>query len=402
MLEGRRFWFVGIGGAGMSALALVAKEWGAEVGGSDRARSSYVERLEAAGIPVAIGHDAANVPDGAEVIVSSAIGPDNPEVAGREVRRRGELLAELVSLRPSIVVAGAHGKTTTAGMIAFCLERLDYDPAFLIGGEIPQLGGNARAGEGWLVAEGDESDRSLELLRPQIAVLTNVELDHHATFASEEEVRDLFERWVAAAPASVRGDELEPVSFELGVPGRHNRRNAATALEALELAGVSREAAEGLLPEFHGAGRRFERRGEAGGVQVFDDYGHHPSEIDATLETARSAAGSGRVLVVFQPHLFSRTRHVAAELAASLAAADAVAVTEVYAAREEPVPGVDGKLVVDELLSRRPGMTVAWTPALEDAARFLSRRARPGDLVVTIGAGDVERVGPLILEELGG
>jgi len=402
LLEGRRFWFVGIGGAGMSALALVAKEWGAEVGGSDRARSSYVERLEAAGIPVAIGHDAANVPDGAEVVVSSAIGPDNPEVAGREVRRRGELLAELVSLRPSIVVAGAHGKTTTAGMIAFCLERLDYDPAFLIGGEIPQLGGNARAGEGWLVAEGDESDRSLELLRPQIAVLTNVELDHHATFASEEEVRDLFERWVAAAPASVRGDELEPVSFELGVPGRHNRRNAATALEALELAGVSREAAEGLLPEFHGAGRRFERRGEAGGVQVFDDYGHHPSEIDATLETARSAAGSGRVLVVFQPHLFSRTRHVAAELAASLAAADAVAVTEVYAAREEPVPGVDGKLVVDELLSRRPGMTVAWTPALEDAARFLSRRARPGDLVVTIGAGDVERVGPLILEELGG
>jgi len=402
LLEGRRFWFVGIGGAGMSALALVAKEWGAEVGGSDRARSSYVERLEAAGIPVAIGHDAANVPDGAEVVVSSAIGPDNPEIAGREVRRRGELLAELVSLRPSIVIAGAHGKTTTAGMIAFCLERLDYDPAFLIGGEIPQLGGNARAGEGWLVAEGDESDRSLELLRPQIAVLTNVELDHHATFASEEEVRGLFERWVAAAPASVRGDELEPVSFELGVPGRHNRLNAATALEALELAGVSREAAEGLLPEFHGAGRRFERRGEAGGVQVFDDYGHHPSEIAATLETARSAAGSGRVLVVFQPHLFSRTRHVAAELAASLAAADAVAVTEVYAAREEPVPGVDGKLVVDELLSRRPGMTVAWTPALEDAARFLSRRARPGDLVVTVGAGDVERVGPLILEELGG
>src|SRR5438876_6146798 len=209
----------------MSALAVVAKEWGAEVGGSDRARSSYVERLEAAGIPVAIGHDATNVPGGAEVIVSSAIGPDNPEVADHEVRRRGELLAEFVSLRPSIVVAGAHGKTTTAGMIAFALERLDCDPAFLIGGEIPQLGGNARAGEGWLVAEGDESDRTLELLRPQIAVLTNVELDHHATFASEDEVRDLFERWVAAAPTAVRGDELEPVSFELGVPGRHNRRS---------------------------------------------------------------------------------------------------------------------------------------------------------------------------------
>ena len=400
MLEGRRFWFVGIGGAGMSALALVAKQWGAEVGGSDRARSSYVDRLEAAGIPVAIGHDAANVPRGAEVIVSSAVGPDNPEVAGRETRRRGELLAELVSLRPSIVVAGAHGKTTTAGMIAFCLDQLDCDPAFLIGGEIPQLGGNARAGAGWLVAEGDESDRSLELLQPQIAVLTNIELDHHATFASEDEVRDLFESWVAAAPTAVRGDQLEPVPFELGVPGRHNRLNAAAALEALELAGVLREAAEALLPEFRGAGRRFERRGEAGGVQVFDDYGHHPSEIAATLEAARSEAGTGRVLVVFQPHLFSRTRHVAAELAASLAAADAVAVTEVYAAREEPVPGVDGKLVVDELVSRRPGMAVAWTPALEDAARFLSRRARPGDLVVTIGAGDVERAGPLILAEL--
>jgi UDP-N-acetylmuramate--alanine ligase len=400
LLEGRRFWFVGIGGAGMSALALVAREWGAEVGGSDRSRSSYVKRLEDAGIPVAIGHDAANVPEGAEVIVSSAIAPDNPELAARETRRRGELLAEFVSLRPSIVVAGAHGKTTTAGMIAFCLERLDCDPAFLIGGEIPQLGGNAAAGEGWLVAEGDESDRSLELLHPQIAVLTNVELDHHATFASEAEVRALFERWLAEAPAQVRGEELEPVSFELGLPGRHNRLNAAAALEALELAGVPRGAAERVLPEFRGAGRRFERRGEARGIQVFDDYGHHPSEIAATLETARSSAAGGRVLVVFQPHLFSRTRHSATELATALSAADAVAVTEVYAAREEPVAGVGGKLVVDALLSRRPGMAVAWTPELEDAARFLARRARRGDLVVTIGAGDVDRAGPLILEEL--
>src|SRR5207302_202739 len=151
----------------MSALALVAREWGADVAGSDRVSSSYVERLEAAGVPVTIGHEAANVPEGAEVIVSSAIAPDNPEIAGRDVKGRGELLAELVELRRSIVVAGAHGKTTTAGMIAFCLDRLGADPTFLIGGEIPQLGGNARAGEGWLVAEGDESDRSLELLRPQ-------------------------------------------------------------------------------------------------------------------------------------------------------------------------------------------------------------------------------------------
>ena len=400
MLEGRRFWFVGIGGAGMSALALVAREWGAEVGGSDRARSSYVDRLEAAGIPVAIGHDAATVPDGAEVIVSSAISPDNPEIAGRDVRRRGELLAELVALRPSIVVAGAHGKTTTAAMIAFCLDRLGLDPSFLIGGEVPQLDGNARAGGGWLVAEGDESDRSLELLRPQIAVVTNVELDHHATFASEEEVRELFDRWLAEAPSQVRGEELEPVAFELGVPGEHNRRNAATALAALELADVPRADAERVLPEFEGVGRRLERRGEAGGVEVFDDYGHHPSEIAATLSAARSAVNGGRVLVVFQPHLYSRTRHLAGELAAALAAADAVAVTDIYAAREDPVAGVSGKLVVDALAAQRPGMPVAWTPSLEDAVRFLSRRARPGDLVLTIGAGDVERAGPLILEEL--
>jgi UDP-N-acetylmuramate--alanine ligase len=400
LLEGRRLWFVGIGGAGMSGLALVAREWGAEVGGSDRTRSSYVDRLEAVGVPVTIGHDAANVPEGTEVIVSSAIAPDNPEVAGRRVRRRGELLAELVELRPAIVVAGAHGKTTTAGMIAFCLDRLGADPAFLIGGEIPQLGGNARAGTGWLVAEGDESDRSLELLRPRIAALTNVELDHHATYASEDEVRELFERWLAVAPAQVRGEELQPVPFELGVPGLHNRHNGAVALAALELADVPREDAERVLPEFRGAGRRLELRGEAGRIRVFDDYGHHPTEVAATLAAARTAANGGRLLVLFQPHLYSRTRHLAAALARALAAADAVAVTGVYAAREAPVAGVDGKLVVDALVAERPGMPVAWAPRLEDAARFLSRRARPGDIVLTIGAGDVERAAPLILEDL--
>ena len=400
-LAGRRLWFVGIGGAGMSALALVAKEWGAEVGGSDRARSSYVDRLEAAGIPVSIGHDASNVPDGAEVIVSSAIAPDNPEVSrARVTKKRAELLAELVELRPSIVVAGAHGKTTTSGMIAFVLERLGRDPAYLIGGEIPQLGGNAAAGDGWLVAEGDESDRTLELLHPRVAVLTNVELDHHATFASEAEVRDLFELWLATAPEVVRGDELEPATLELAVPGEHNLRNAATALAALDHAGVERAEAERVLPEFAGAGRRFELRGEVGGVRVYDDYGHHPREIAATLEAARAAANGGRVLVAFQPHLYSRTRYLAHELGRALAAADAVAVTKVYAAREQPVPGVEGTLVVEELASERPGMPVGWMPELEDAVRFLARRARPGDLVLTIGAGDVERAGPLLLEEL--
>jgi UDP-N-acetylmuramate--alanine ligase len=400
LLEGRRFWFVGIGGAGMSALALAAHQWEAEVGGSDRAGSSYVERLEAAGIPVAIGHDAANVPADAEVIVSSAVAPDNPEIVGRTVRKRGELLAELVELRPSIVVAGAHGKTTTAAMIAFGLERLGLDPAYLIGGEIPQLGGNARAGGGWLVAEGDESDRTLELLHPRIAALTNVELDHHATFASEDEVRELFERWLAAAPAQVRGDELEPVSLELAVPGEHNRRNAAVALAALELAGVARAEAERVLPEFTGAGRRFELRGEAAGVRVFDDYGHNATKIAATLEAARAVAGDGRVLVLFQPHLYSRTRHLARELGAALASADVVAVSEVYAAREQPSTGVSGKLVVDAVADERPGMAIGWMPGLEDAVRFLSRRALPGDVVLTVGAGDVDRAAPLILEAL--
>ena len=400
-LEGRRFWFVGIGGAGMSALALVAHEWGAEVGGSDRSGSSYVERLEAAGIAVTIGHDAANVPDGAEVIVSSAIAADNPETSRARVKKkRAELLAELVELRPSIVVAGAHGKTTTTAMIAFTLDRLGLDPAFLIGGEIPQLDGNARAGEGWLVAEGDESDRSLELLLPRVAVLTNVELDHHATFVSEAEVRELFEAWLERAPEAVRGEELEPVSFELAVPGEHNRQNAATALATLELAGVSREDTERVLPDFAGAGRRFELRGEQAGVRVYDDYGHHPREVAVTLAAARASAGEGRVLVVFQPHLYSRTRHLAHELARALAAADAVAVTSVYAAREDPVAGVEGSLVVEALVTERPGMPVAWTPELGDAVRFLARRARPGDVVLTIGAGDVERAGPLLLEEL--
>jgi UDP-N-acetylmuramate--alanine ligase len=381
----------------MSALALVAHEWGAEVGGSDRARSSYVERLEAAGIPVAIGHDAANVPDDAEVIVSSAIAPDNPEVTRARVTKRGELLAELVALTPSIVVAGAHGKTTTTAMIAFVLDRLGLDPAFLIGGEIPQLGGNGRAGEGWLVAEGDESDRSLESLRPEIAVVTNVDLDHHATFASEAEVRELFERWLAEAPAAVRGEELEPVALALGVPGEHNRRNAAAALAALELAGVPRKEAERVLPEFTGAGRRFERRGEARGVTVYDDYGHHPREIAATLAAARAAVGSGRVLVVFQPHLYSRTRHLAYELGAALSTADAACVTEIYRAREEPIEGVGGKLVVAAL---RTGLRAGWAPRVEDGARIVASWARPGDLVLTVGAGDVDRAGPLVLEAL--
>jgi UDP-N-acetylmuramate--alanine ligase len=382
-------WIAGIGGAGMSAYAQLAQAWGAEVRGWDRVRTPYAERLR--GVEVEISDEPPRPPDGWEPYVSTAF-------AGRVPgKSRAELLAELVSLRDAIVVAGAHGKTTTAAMIAFCLLRLGRDPAWLIGGDVPQLGGNAGLGEGLLVVEGDESDRTIASLRPRIAVVTNVDLDHHTTFASRAEVEALFEQWLAEVPDVVRGAELPPYDGPLGLPGAHNRRNAACAVGALELAGVARDEITKVLGEFTGAGRRLERRGEEGGVEVFDDYAHHPAEIDATLEAARDG---GRLLVLFQPHLYSRTRHLATELAAALAAADAVAVADVYPAREQPLAGVTGKLVVDALAERRPGMPLAWTPAGEDGARFLAQHARPGDRILTIGAGDVDRYAELILELL--
>jgi UDP-N-acetylmuramate--alanine ligase len=307
------------------------------------------------------------------------------------------LLADLVSLRRSIVVAGAHGKTTTSAMIAFCLDRLGLDPAFLIGGEVAQLGGNARAGDGWLVVEGDESDRSVAALRPQIAVLLNVDLDHHTTFGSRAEVAALFEDWLAHVPQVVRGDDLAPLELELALSGEHNRRNAAAALAALELAGVARDDAEGVLVEFAGVGRRLERRGESGGIVVLDSYAHHPAELAADLAAVRDG---GRVLVLFQPHLYSRTLHLAHEFARALADADAVCVTEIYAAREQPVPGVSGRLIVDELARVRPGMRIGWAPSVEEGALLVAGWARRGDTVLTLGAGDVDRAAPLMLEAL--
>ena len=385
-LSGRRIWFVGIGGAGLSSYAFLARAWGAEVGGWDRQETPYLAPL--AGVEIVLAPEPV-VPEGWEVVVSSAY----PAVPGTS---RADFLAELVSMRRAIVVAGAHGKTTTTAMIAFALRELGLDPAWLVGGEIPQLGGNAGAGEGWLVVEGDESDRTVERLRPEIAVVTNVELDHHSTFASAAEVAELFERWLEAAPQVVRGWELEPVSLELALPGEHNRRNAATALAALELAGVARADAEPVLARFRGAGRRFELVGEAAEVTVVDDYAHHPSEIEATVAAARERT-DGRVIVLFQPHLYSRTRHLAHELGAALSTADAACVTEIYRAREEPVDGVSGKLVVDEL---RPGLRAGWAPSVEDGARIVASWARPGDVVLTVGAGDVDRAGPLVLEAL--
>ena len=411
-LAGRRIWLAGIGGAGMSGYALLAHAWGAEVAGWDRVDTPYLGHLE--GIAVEIAPEPPPPPAGWEVFVSTAFAD---RVEGRP---RADLLAELVAQRRAIVVAGAHGKTTTSAMIAFCLDRLGLEPAFLIGGDVPQLGGNARAGSGWLVVEGDESDRSVGALRPEVAVLLNIDLDHHTTFGSRNEVESFFEDWLRQVPQVVRAEELEPVQLELRVPGEHNRRNAAAALAALELAGVPRAEAEAAIVEFRGAGRRLEPKGEAGGVAVLDSYAHHPAELAADLAAVREMAGSaggkaadarpgdpatfggsrGRLLALFQPHLYSRTLHLAHGFAEALAGADAVCVTEIYPAREEPLPGVTGRLIVDELARLRPGMPIGWAPSLEDAARLVAAWARPGDTVLTLGAGDVDRAAPLILEAL--
>jgi UDP-N-acetylmuramate--alanine ligase len=373
----------------MSGYALLAHAWGAEVAGWDRAETPYLRHLE--GIAVEIAPEPPAPPAGWEAFVSTAF-------AGRvEGRPRADLLAELVAQRQTIVVAGAHGKTTTSAMIAFCLDRLGLDPAFLIGGEVPQLGGNARAGAGWLVVEGDESDRSVAALRPEVAVLLNVDLDHHTTFGSRAEVELFFEAWLRDVPHVVRAEELEPAQLDLAVPGEHNRRNAAAALAALELAGVPRAEAEAAIVQFRGAGRRLEPKGEAAGVSVLDSYAHHPAELAADLAAMRNG---GRLLALFQPHLYSRTLHLLHGFAEALAAADAVCVTEIYPAREEPLPGVTGRLIVDELASIRPGMRIGWGPSLEDAAKLVAGWARPGDTVLTLGAGDVDQAALLILEAL--
>jgi UDP-N-acetylmuramate--alanine ligase len=386
---GRRIWIAGIGGAGMSGYALLARAWGAEVAGWDRVETPYLRHL--GDVAVEISPEPPDSPSGWDVYVSTAF-------AGCvDGRPRADLLAELVAQRRTMVVAGAHGKTTTSAMMAFCLDRLGLDPAFLIGGDVPQLDGNARAGTGWLVVEGDESDRSVAALRPEIAVLLNVDLDHHTTFVSPAELEAFFEEWLRDVPRVVRAEELEPITLELAVPGEHNRRNAAAALAALELAGVPRKDAEAAIVQFRGAGRRLERKGEAGGVAVVDSYAHHPAELAADLAAVREG---GRLIALFQPHLYSRTLHLLHGFAQALAGADAVCVTEIYPAREEPVPGVSGRLIVEELAGLRPGMRIGWAPALEDAASLVSGWARPGDTVLTLGAGDVDRTAPLILEAL--
>jgi UDP-N-acetylmuramate--alanine ligase len=414
--KGRRLHFVGIGGAGMSGLALVCARLGADVTGSDRADSSYMERLRAAGLEPVVGHRAENLPRGAEVVVSTAIAADNPELElagerGVEPIHRGALLAELCAEKRLIAVAGTHGKTTTTAMIVWALRALGADPAFFVGGEVPGLGGdggaaNAGWGEGeWVVAEADESDASFLELRPEIAVVTNVEMDHHSRWGSLAELREAFRRFAAPARVLVEFDlhSPGPERLRLAVPGDHNRLNARAALAAIAAAGFDVEAAAAALADFPGVRRRLEFKGRRGAVHIYDDYAHHPTEVRAALSALRELEPS-RLLAVFQPHLYSRTKAMAEDFGAALTLADEVVVLDVYPAREEPVgelAGVSGLRVAEAAADRGGGKAVWWLPRAEAAARALAgelEAAGEGTVLVTIGAGDVFRLGEDLVE----
>ena len=460
-LAGRRFHFIAIGGAGMSGLALVCDALGADVTGSDRAESTYTDRLRAAGIEPLIGHDADAVPADADVVVSTAIAEDNPElVRARErdqrILHRGELLAELCSLGRLIAVAGAHGKTTTSGMLAHALIAAGAGPSYLLGGELRAGAGdapptNAAWGDGrWIVAEADESDGSFLRLRPEVAVVTNVELDHHSHWGGEGELVRAFARFAAPAAALVRpagsrlaaldgagtilsfaspaagepptpaaltatdvvptagGSEFTAVSEALGerrvrlsVPGAHNVSNALAAIGALLLARdldpdlPPMDELLGGLATFPGMARRLEARGRTpAGAVVYDDYAHHPTEVAASLAALRELPHR-RLVAVFQPHLYSRTRALAPRFGRALAAADEVGLVDVYAAREEPVgelAGVSGLDVAAATADAAPGKRVRWLGDLDAAAAALAPELGEGDLLVTLGAGDVHRL----------
>jgi UDP-N-acetylmuramate--alanine ligase len=412
----------------MSALALIAQALGARVSGSDRADSSYTERLRGHGIELVIGHSADNVPAGAEVVYSTAVPAENPERAaavGRELHR-AELLAQIAALKRCLAVTGTHGKTTTAGMVVHALQGAGLDPAYVLGGELRGTGSNAGWGEGeWIVVEADESDRSLLRLDPRIAVLTNAELDHHSTYASrlelERTLREFMTRagdnavvWerpelrALCAPGAHGYDAPEPVLYpggsifqwrgidvELSVPGAHNAVNAAGALTAAALAGADPQQAAGALKTFAGARRRFELLGDAAaGVPVYDDYAHHPTEVAAALAAARTL-DPARLVAVFQPHLYSRTGALWRAFGDALAAADVVVVLDVYPARErvEDFPGVDGRLVASAAADAARGRTVAWLPGFDEARAFLRGALRAGDLCVVMGAGNVDALG---------
>jgi UDP-N-acetylmuramate--alanine ligase len=442
--SGRRLHFVGVGGAGMSGYARAAHALGAEVTGSDGALSPYAERLRADGVlAVKVGHDAENMPkgEGVEVIYSSAVPAENPERrAARErglpERPRAELLAEFTKMKRTIAVAGTHGKTTTASMLVHALRAAGMKPGWLVGAPVGGGLTNAEWGEGeWLVVEADESDRSMLSLQVEIGVLTNVELDHHASFSSLAELEEAFRTFLGHAKQAIvvwdrpellalagelaAGVEVVPYDvpaptleaggsrFEwrshevrLVVPGVHNALNATAALEAARLTGADAQGAIEGLAGFAGAGRRFQRVGEtATGATVYDDYAHHPTEVAATLRAARTLEHR-RLVAVFQPHLYSRTELLAREFGVALALADVVAVLDVYPARErgEDHPGVNGLLIAEAAADATGGKPVYWLPSFADAEPVLKGLLGAGDVCLVMGAGDVDALGRRLVE----
>jgi UDP-N-acetylmuramate--alanine ligase len=472
-----RVHFVGIGGAGMSGIARIMLARGTEVSGSDSGASAGLDELTALGALVYVGHAAGQLGDADTLVVSSAIRPDNPELA--EARRRGlrvlhraAALASLMSGRRVIAVTGTHGKTTTTSMVTTVLLETGAAPAYAIGGVLAATGTGAADGPGRdFVAEADESDGSFLMYAPDLAVVTNIEADHLDNYGTEQAYRASFDRFLERIkPGGVlvtsaddpgtrdltvraharglrvvtfgesadagyqvanvtttgmetsltirrqadnspadnspagngRADNSEKrasaVNLHLGVPGHHNALNAAAAFSAAGELGIEPAAAAAALAGYRGAARRLEPKGEAGGVRVLDSYAHHPTELGADLRAARQVAGRGRVIAVFQPHLYSRTRIFAAEFGAALALADEAVVLDVYAAREDPEPGVSGRLVADAV----PGGAAHYIADLGDAPKVVAGLAAPGDLVLTMGAGDITRLGPLVLAEIAG
>ena len=431
---------VGIGGAGMSAIATALHAMGHTVTGSDLKESAVTDRLTALGIPVAIGHRGDNLGPADLVTVSSAVGPSNPEVLEARVRglpvlARSEALAAVASLRRCIAVAGTHGKTTTASMLALVLVEAGLRPSFLIGGDVNEIGTNAvwDAGD-WLVVEADESDGTFLALVPDIAVVTNVEADHLDHYGSFAAVRAAFEEFVAGARVRRVVGADDPVAAEIGrstgawlvgggadctyrmvdlalarssvafdlegpdgvalgrlevpVPGLHNAKNAAVATVAALAAGAPFEAAARALARFAGVARRFEFRGTVNGVTFVDDYAHLPSEVRAALAAARNGDWR-RVVAVFQPHRYTRTAELGAEFGPAFESADLTVVTDVYGAGEAPVPGVSGQLVADAVHRSFPDMPVLYVAGRADLRRTVRDILEDGDLCCTLGAGDL-------------
>ncbi|HEV3472108.1 MAG TPA: UDP-N-acetylmuramate--L-alanine ligase [Actinomycetota bacterium] len=449
-LDEGRIHFVGIGGAGMSAIAKVLIERGVAVSGSDIKASPTTEALTSIGAEVHIGHDGGNVEGAATVVASAAILESNPELIrarelGLSVITRGAALATLLEASAKrLIVAGTHGKTTTTSMIVSILTSAGLDPTYLVGGGLNDSGTNARSGEGeWVVAESDESDGSFLLLDPTVGVVTNVELDHVDRWSSMDELREAFASFVARVPASgfivvPGGDDLaasavarvitfgpdgdvraegitasslggaafelligsERAAVQLQVPGPHNVSNALAAAAAAVAAGIDpKDVARGLAA-FGGVQRRFERKGSRAGVTVVDDYAHHPTEIKATLSATRTDEWR-RVIAVFQPHRYSRTAALWKEFGGAFADADRVVVTDVYGAGEEPVPGVTGKLIAESISDHQPGRPLAYIPRRNDLTAYVAASVRPGDLVLTMGAGDITTLANDLFARLG-